>query len=159
MSHEREDDPGTPRETPEGSPAGEVEAREEERDTSSPFDHPAFLPVILLAVALWFGYDGWFNEDIESVRFNRYGFGFLLGAALYFTLDELTRLPYLTALLFLGYALWLGALGLLGAPDAWYNDELSVQLFNRYAGIGFLVLAGLSALRETWRRRRRASGA
>lgn len=159
MSHEREDDPGTPRETPEGSPTGEAEAQEEERDTSSPFDHPAFLPVILLAVALWFGYDGWFNEEIESVRFNRYGFVFLLGAALYFTLDELTRLPYLTALLFLGYALWLGALGLLGAPDAWYNDELSVQLFNRYAGSGFLVLAGLSALRETWRRRRRASGA
>ncbi len=154
MSDEREDDPGTPREARKGSPAHEAEALEEERDTSGPFDHPAFLPVILVAVALWFGYDGWFNEEIESVRFNRYGFGFLLGAALYFALDELTRLPYLTALLFLGYALWLGALALLGPPGAWYNDEPSVQLFNRYAGIGFLVLAGLAALRETWRRRR-----
>jgi hypothetical protein len=155
---EREDDAGTPPETRGGSPADDAEAQEEEREASSPFDHPAFLPVILLAAALWFGYDGWFNEEIESVRFNRYGFGFLLGAALYFALDEITRLPYLTALLFLGYALWLGALGLLGAPDAWYNDELSVQLFNRYAGSGFLVLAGLSVLRQTWRRRRRASG-
>ena len=82
-----------------------------------------------------------------------------MGAALYFTIDEITRFPYLTALLFLGYALWLGALSLLGSPDAWYNDEPSVQLFNRYAGIGFLALAGLSALRETWRRRRgRAPG-
>ena len=143
----------------EGLPSGEPEPQEEEENASSPFDHPAFLPVILVAVALWFGFDGWFNEEIESVRFNRYGFGFLLGAALYFTLDEVTRFPYLTALLFLGYALWLGTLSLLGSPDAWYNDEPSVQLFNRYAGIGFLALAGLSALRETWRRRRgRAPG-
>jgi hypothetical protein len=143
----------------EGLPADESEPQEEGQGASSPFDHPAFLPVILVAVALWFGFDGWFNEEIESVRFNRYGFGFLLGAALYFTLDEVTRFPYLTALLFLGYALWLGALSLLGSPDAWYNDEPSVQLFNRYAGIGFLALAGLSALRETWRRRRgRAPG-
>jgi len=143
----------------EGLPSGEPEPQEEEENASSPFDHPAFLPVILVAVALWFGFDGWFNPEIESVRFNRYGFGFLVGAALYFTLDEVTRFPYLTALLFLGYALWLGALSLLGSPDAWYNDEPSVQLFNRYAGIGFLALAGLSALRETWRRRRgRAPG-
>ena len=154
MSDERRDDPGTTRETREGLPAGESEPQEEEENASSPFDHPAFLPVILVAVALWFGFDGWFNEEIESVRFNRYGFGFLVGAALYFTLDEVTRFPYLTALLFLGYALWLGALSLLGSPDAWYNDEPSVLLFNRYAGIGFLALAGLSALRETWRRRR-----
>ena len=147
------------REAQEELPSGESEQEEEEQAASSPFDHPAFLPVILVAVALWFGYDGWFNSEIESVRFNRYGFGFLLGAALYFTLDELTRLAYLRALLFLGYALWLGALSLLGSPDTWYNDEPSVQLFNRYAGIGFVALAGLSALRETWRRRRgRASG-
>ncbi len=143
----------------EGLPADELEPQEEAQGASSPFDQPAFLPVILVAVALWFGFDGWFNSEIESVRFNRYGFGFLMGAALYFTLDEVTRFPYLTALLFLGYALWLGALSLLGSPDTWYNDEPSVQLFNRYAGIGFLALAGLSALRETWRRRRgRASG-
>jgi hypothetical protein len=143
----------------EGLPSGEPEPQEEEENASSPFDHPAFLPVILVAVALWFGFDGWFNPEIESVRFNRYGFGFLVGAALYFTLDEVTRFPYLTALLFLGYALWLGALSLLGSPDAWYNDEPSVQLFNRYAGIGSLALAGLSARRETWRRRRgRAPG-
>lgn len=142
----------------EGLPSGEPEPQEEEENASSPFDHPAFLPVILVAVALWFGFDGWFNPEIESVRFNRYGFGFLVGAALYFTLDEVTRFPYLTALLFLGYALWFGALSLPGSPDAWYNDEPSVQLFNRYAGIGFLALAGLSALRETWRRRGRAPG-
>ena len=109
VSDERGDDPGTTREMREGLPSGEPEPQEEEENASSPFDHPAFLPVILVAVALWFGFDGWFNEEIESVRFNRYGFGFLLGAALYFTLDEVTRFPYLTALLFLGYALWLGA--------------------------------------------------
>jgi len=162
VSDERTEDPGTPREAaPEmadGLAAGGPE-KEEEHDASSPFDHPAFLPVILVAVALWFGYDGWFNEEIESVRFNRYGFGFLLGAALYFTLDEVKPLPYLKALLFLGYALWLGVLSVLDSPDAWYGYEPSTDLFdfNRWVGIGFLALAGLSALRETWCRRRRAS--
>jgi hypothetical protein len=154
MSKEREEDPGTTHEMREELPAGESQPQKEEEDASSPFDHPAFLPVILVAVALWFGFDGWFNAEIESARFNRYGFGFLAGAALYFTLDEFARFPYLTALLFLGYALWLGALSLLGSPGAWYNDEPSAQLFNRYAGSGFLALAALSALRETWRRRR-----
>lgn len=159
MSDERLEDPETPREVREGAPGGAPEAHGEDEDASSPFDHPAFLPVILVAVALWFGYDGWFDEETESVRFNRYGFGFLLGAALYFTLDEVKRLPYLKALLFLGYALWLGALAVACPSDAWCNDDPMVRAFNRYAGIAFLALAGLSALRETWRGRRRASDA
>ncbi|HEY5656292.1 MAG TPA: hypothetical protein VIY27_00740 [Myxococcota bacterium] len=154
MPDERAEDSQADREMSEAPPGSDAELQQEEEDASSPFDHPAFLPVILVAVALWFGYDGWFNTEIESVRFNRYGFGFLIGAALYFTLEELARLPYLTALLFLGYALWLGGLSLLGSPDVWYNDEPSVQLFNRWAARGFLVLAAFSALRETWRRRR-----
>ena len=151
MPDERAEDSQTSREVREASPGSEAELHAEEEDTSSPFDHPLFLPVILVAVALWFGYDGWFNPEIESVRFNRYGFGFLSGAALYFILDEFARLPYLTALLFLGYALWLGSLSLLGSPDARYAN---------WAALAFLALAALSVLRETWRRRRdRARGA
>ena len=50
----------------------------------TPFDHPLFLPAILGGLALWFGYDGWFNPDIKAVSFNRYGFGVLLLGALWF---------------------------------------------------------------------------
>ena len=58
----------------------------DDEDAPSPFDHPAFLPVLLWALALWFGYDGWFNENIEAVNFNRYGFGLLTVAAIYYTI-------------------------------------------------------------------------
>jgi hypothetical protein len=47
----------------------------------TPFDHPLFLPVLLLAGLLWFGYDGWINTDpdmLEHQTFNRYGFGVLV---------------------------------------------------------------------------------
>jgi hypothetical protein len=62
-----------------------VEEEEEEEYQSTPFDHPFFLPVLLIGFALWFGYDGWFNEDMEWVKFNRYGFGVLAVAATYYT--------------------------------------------------------------------------
>jgi hypothetical protein len=58
---------------------------EDEDDAGSPFDHPAFLPVLLWGLALWFGYDGWFNENIEAVDFNRYGFGVLCALSAWFT--------------------------------------------------------------------------
>ena len=121
---------------------------EDGEDASSPFDHPAFLPVLVFGMACWFGYDGWFNEKIESVRFNRYGFGFLIGAAIYFTLAELKRVRFLFPLLLVGYALWLGGLDLLGPADAWYKDVESARLFNRYAALAALGLAGIYALRE-----------
>ena len=47
----------------------------------TPFDHPLFLPVLLIGGVLWFGYDGWINTDpamLEHQEFNRYGFGVLL---------------------------------------------------------------------------------
>ncbi len=47
----------------------------------TPFDHPLFLPALLLAGLLWFGYDGWINTDpdmLEHQTFNRYGFGVLI---------------------------------------------------------------------------------
>jgi peptidoglycan/LPS O-acetylase OafA/YrhL len=141
------------------NPSGAPEDEDDER-AGSPFDHPAFLPVLVFAMAIWFGYDGWFNEKIESVRFNRYGFGFLLGAGAYFALVELTRARYLLPLLFVGYALWLGGLEWLGASDAGYNDIESARLFNRYAALVFLGLAPLAALRD-WLalRRQRSRGA
>src|SRR5262245_54192748 len=60
-----------------------------EEETSSPFDHPAFLPVLLWGLAVWFGFDGWFNPKIEAVMFNRYGFGVLVVLGIYFTVQSI----------------------------------------------------------------------
>lgn len=60
-------------------------ASEDEDVPSTPFDHPFFLPVLLIGFALWFFYDGWFNPDMEWLKFNRYGFAILAVAATYYT--------------------------------------------------------------------------
>jgi hypothetical protein len=60
-----------------------------EEETSSPFDHPAFLPVLIWGLAIWFGFDGWFNPKIEAVMFNRYGFGVLVVLGIYFTIQSI----------------------------------------------------------------------
>jgi hypothetical protein len=47
----------------------------------TPFDHPLFLPTLLLAGVLWFGYDGWINTDPEMMEhqtFNQVGFAALV---------------------------------------------------------------------------------
>ena len=67
-------------------------ANEDEEDASSPFDHPAFLPVLLWGLAVWFGYDGWINQDpdmLEHVAFNRWGFGILVVLGIYFTIQSI----------------------------------------------------------------------
>ena len=49
----------------------------EEAPAPTPFDHPLFLPVLLFAFSLWFGYDGFLNDDpdmMEHQTFNRVGF-------------------------------------------------------------------------------------
>ena len=64
----------------------------DEEEASSPFDHPAFLPVLLWGLAVWFGYDGWINKDpemLEHVAFNRWGFGILVVLGIYFTAQSL----------------------------------------------------------------------
>jgi len=52
----------------------------DEEQPPTPFDHPLFLPVLLFAGMIWFGYDGWLNNDpkmLEHQTFNRVGFGIL----------------------------------------------------------------------------------
>ena len=58
---------------------------EEDGPPSTPFDSPWFLPVLLWPLSAWFGYDGWFNPEIESIMFNRVGFGVLLIGAVWTT--------------------------------------------------------------------------
>jgi hypothetical protein len=65
---------------PKQNEAPETEGESEEIPRN-PFDNPLFLPVLLFGLALWFGYDGWINQDpkmLEHLDFNRYGFGVLV---------------------------------------------------------------------------------
>jgi hypothetical protein len=150
MSDPERDERNLPTQAAQAPPPAE----DEDEEASSPFDHPAFLPVLVFAMALWFGYDGWFNEKIESVRFNRYGFGFLIFAGIYFTAVELTRLRFLLPLALLVCALWLTALDRLAAPDSLYRNLESARLFNRYGALALLGLAAIAALREAFGARR-----
>ena len=81
------------------SASREIEDDEDDDDVASPFDHPAFLPVLLWALVLWFGYDGWLNpefqeggESHEHVDFNRYGFAVLITVAIYNTVRALREM-------------------------------------------------------------------
>ena len=55
---------------------------------ATPFEKPFFMPVLLFLLALWFGYDGWFNEEIESIMFNRVVFGGLVILVIYTTYQD-----------------------------------------------------------------------
>ncbi len=61
----------------------------EPRRSMGPFDHPWFLPGLLYAFAIWFGYDGWLNENIEAVTFNRVMAPIWLAGAIYYTIQNL----------------------------------------------------------------------
>jgi hypothetical protein len=63
---------GGPDETRDRPQAAEGSDAEEEV-APTPFDNPFFLPVVLVGFAIWFVYDGWFNPEMEWIRFNRGG--------------------------------------------------------------------------------------
>ncbi len=59
----------------------------EEAPAPTPFDHPLFLPALLFAFALWFGYDGFLNDDpdmMEHQTFNRVGFAVWVALLAYY---------------------------------------------------------------------------
>ncbi len=69
----------------EGS--GQEAEEEEDEYVPTPFDNPWVLPCLLLAFVLWFGYDGWINQDpdmLEHNAFNRWGTLVLSILAAYF---------------------------------------------------------------------------
>ena len=52
--------------------------------TETPFDHPLFLPVILLGLTIWFFWDGFVDPMVEHLAFNRGGFAVLALATAWF---------------------------------------------------------------------------
>lgn len=73
----------------EKQPERVTPAKPEARRSMGPFDHPWFLPGLLYAFAIWFGYDGWLNENIKSVTFNRVMAPLWLAGALFYTVQNL----------------------------------------------------------------------
>jgi hypothetical protein len=64
------------------------EGDDEEDAPRNPFDNPHFLPVLLLGLSIWFGYDGWINQDEHMLKpstlwFNRIGFAVLVAGGLW----------------------------------------------------------------------------
>jgi len=77
--------------SPQALQAGR-DPEEVEEQAPTPFDHPLFLPELLGGLTLWFGYDGWINQDpemLEHLSFNRWGFGVLVLAGTYYTVQSL----------------------------------------------------------------------
>jgi len=72
--------------TPSGRDAGE-DGQRPQGPPPTPFDHPLFLPALLVAGMVWFGYDGWINQDpdmVEHRTFNQVGFVVLTILAAWF---------------------------------------------------------------------------
>ena len=70
-------------------PHTDPEPDDEDGPASTPFDNPFFLPVLLWVFAAWFLYDGWFNANMEWIRFNRGGFAVSAILAVYYTVRGL----------------------------------------------------------------------
>lgn len=67
----------------EPSEAAEAEATDDE-PIETPFDHPLFLPVVLLGLSLWFLWDGFIVPMEDHLTFNRWGFAVLALLTLWF---------------------------------------------------------------------------
>ena len=65
----------------------QADENDEDRQASTPFDNPFFLPVLLWAFAAWFGYDIVTNAEAyqNNPKFNEYGLMITSALALYFT--------------------------------------------------------------------------
>lgn len=136
-------------------PEADEPTPEEEREgpAATPFDNPFFLPVLLWLFTAWFFWDAWIEPLEEWLRFNRYGFGFLLGLAVHGTVQALRPVPYLFAGLMLVYAAWLAYMGFLGSAASWYASDPWAQHFNRWGSAFFVLAALVSAFRENRRLR------
>ena len=61
----------------DGSSGGQGKPPAHPGPPPTPFDHPLFLPALLVAGMVWFGYDGWISQDPdmqEHKTFNQVGF-------------------------------------------------------------------------------------
>jgi hypothetical protein len=71
------------------TPPGPARDDEDDGPATTPFDNPFFLPVLLWVFTAWFFYDGWFNDKMEWVKFNQWGFAVAGVLAVYYTVRGL----------------------------------------------------------------------
>lgn len=112
----------------------------------TPFDHPLFLPVLLAAFSIWFGYDGYLNTDPdmqEHLAFNRFGLrviGFLtaiIGYQGFCELKQQPASPWIVPAMLAASALWAGF-------DGWFSEDalnIEYQPFIRHAAAAWAVIA------------------
>ena len=62
------EEPNVPAEQQEVANATEEKKKQ---SATTPFDLPFVFPALLFVLGLWFGYDGWFNDEIKSKTFNK----------------------------------------------------------------------------------------
>ena len=74
------------------NPQTEQDEREPDESTETPFDHPLFLPVILLGLTIWFFWDGFVDPMVDHLAFNRGGFAVLALATAWFGYKGLQEL-------------------------------------------------------------------
>jgi hypothetical protein len=88
MSEERDPEQNAVAEsTPNAAGAAGSPVKPERRGPPpNPLYHPLFLPTLLIAFSLWFGYDGFLTDDpdmLEHQTFNRVMFGIMLPICLW----------------------------------------------------------------------------
>jgi hypothetical protein len=112
----------------------------------TPFDHPLFLPVLLAAFSVWFGYDGYLSSDPdmqEHQAFNRFGLrviGYLTAVVGYQGWCELKHRPASPWIV----PVMLGVLALWSGFDGWISQDplnLEYQPFIRHATVAWAVAA------------------
>ena len=114
---------------------------EDEGPQPTPFDHPAFLPVLLWGFTAWFGWDVFTGAEAyqKYPNFNRYGLGFLTAVAVYSTSQAIRPRPLAPAAFWGALALFLGLMGSIGRD--WHGETPPPQAFNLY---GFAATAALA---------------
>ncbi len=128
--------------------------REDEGPQPTPFDHPAFLPVLLWGFTAYFAWDIFTDAPAyrEWPNFNRYGLLLGIAVSLYATSQAMRPRPFAPAVFWGALALLFGFMGFVGG--GWYSETPVALAFNRWSCAAGALLALFFGLRA--RRRQRA---
>ena len=129
---------------------------EDEGPQPTPFDHPAFLPVLLWGFTAYFAWDIVTDAPAykEWPNFNRYGLGLGIALSSYATSQAIRPRPQAPAAFWAALALCLGFMGSIGR--GWYSEAPAALAFNRYGFAATAVLALFFFLRARRAARLRA---
>ena len=138
----------------EGRGAERERAGDDEGPQPTPFDHPAFLPVLLWGFTAYFAWDIFTGAPayLEWPNFNRYGLGLGIALSSYATAQAIRPRPLAPAAFWAALALPLGFMGWIGG--GWYSETPVALAFNRYGFAAAALHALYFGLRFRLRARR-----